>query len=117
MKPRIKVLLVTLVVAVPAFVLGPVLVAEVTPARQRGGALGIVNAVTTLAGPLAPTVTGLILDIGAGAADGVRNALLLAGAVAILGALAGFFLIDPEADGVREPLEHRTITRTHIRRP
>jgi MFS transporter, ACS family, D-galactonate transporter len=87
------------------FVLGPVLVAEVTPARQRGGALGIVNAVTTLAGPLAPTVTGLILDIGAGAADGVRNALLLAGAVAILGALAGFFLIDPEADGVREPLD------------
>lgn len=84
------------------FVLGPVLIAEVTPVRQRGGVLGIVNAVTTLAGPLAPSVTGMILDLGAGVTDGVRNALLVAGIFVILGALAGFVLIDPESDPVRE---------------
>ncbi|MCB8820612.1 MFS transporter [Microvirga rosea] len=86
------------------FVLGPVLVAEVTPVGQRGAALGIVNAITTLAGPLAPAVTGMILDVSPGAADGIRHALLLAGAFVILGALAGFGLIDPEADRARDPL-------------
>ena len=86
------------------FVLGPVLVADVTPVRQRGAALGIVNAVATLAGPLAPSVTGMILDASIGAADGVRHALLLAGVFVILGALAGFVLINPEADRDRASL-------------
>ncbi|MCD6070193.1 MAG: transporter [Microvirga sp.] len=80
------------------FVLGPVLVAEVTPVTQRGATLGMVNAITTLAGPFAPAVMGLVADTGAGTSDGIRNALLLAGVIVILGALAGFFLIDPEAD-------------------
>ncbi|MGO4525193.1 MFS transporter [Microvirga sp. 2MCAF35] len=84
------------------FVLGPVLVADVTPARQRGAVLGIVNGITTLAGPLAPSVTGMILDFSSGVTDGVRNALLLAGAFAIVGALAGIVLIDPEADQVHD---------------
>ncbi|MBD2749577.1 MFS transporter [Microvirga sp. BT688] len=79
-------------------VLGPVLVAEVTPVEQRGAALGITTAITTLAGPLAPVVTGLLLDVGTHPADGVRTALLIAGGLVILGALAGFALIDPEAD-------------------
>ena len=46
----------------------------------------------------APAVMGLVADTGAGTSDGIRNALLLAGVIVILGALAGFFLIDPEAD-------------------
>ena len=77
------------------FVLGPVLVAEVTPVAQRGAVLGIVNAVTTPAGPLAPFVTGMILDFGARVTDGVRNAILVAGAFVTLGSLAGFALIAP----------------------
>ena len=80
------------------FVLGPVLIAEVTPTERRGAALGVTNAITTLAGPLAPVVTGVLVDVGAHPADGVRTALLIAGGLAILGALAGFVLIDPEAD-------------------
>jgi MFS family permease len=80
------------------FVLGPVLVAEVTPVGQRGAVLGIVNAITTLAGPLAPLITGMILDVDIGATNGVRAALLVAGAFVALGALAGFVLIDPDAD-------------------
>jgi MFS family permease len=83
------------------FVLGPVLVAEVTPVERRGAVLGVTNAITTLAGPLAPVVTGLVLDIGAHPADGVRTALLIAGGLAILGAVAGLVLIDPEADLAR----------------
>ena len=90
-------------------VLGPVLIAEVTPIRQRGAALGIVNAVTTLAGPLAPIATGLMIDIGIGAnaADGGRGALLMSGLLVILSALAGLVLIDPDNDRVRLSLKHQ----------
>ncbi|WP_201865216.1 hypothetical protein [Microvirga soli] len=52
-----------------AFSLGNVIFV-LGPAGKRGAALGIVNAITTLAGPLAPSVTGMILDVGSGAADG-----------------------------------------------
>jgi MFS family permease len=83
------------------FVLGPVLVSEVTPVSQRGATLGMVNAITTLAGPFAPAVMGLVVDAGAGTPDGIRKALLLAGVLAIVGAFAGFLLIDPEADRAR----------------
>ncbi|WP_201860563.1 MFS transporter [Microvirga soli] len=82
------------------FVLGPVLIAEVTPVERRGAVLGVTNAITTLAGPLAPVVTGLVLDVGTDSTDGVRTALLIAGGLVTLGALAGFVLIDPQADRV-----------------
>jgi MFS family permease len=83
------------------FVLGPCLIAEVTPASQRGAALGINNAVVTLAGPLAPAVMGAIIDSGAGPAAGFRTGLLSAGFLVILGALGGLMLINPEADRAR----------------
>ncbi|UVF17814.1 MFS transporter [Microvirga terrae] len=84
------------------FVLGPVLVADVTPVAQRGAALGMVNAITTLAGPFAPTVMGVMVDASAGTPEGTRNALLLSGLLAVVGASAGFVLIDPEADRARD---------------
>lgn len=83
------------------FVLGPVLIAEVTPIGQRGAVLGISNAITTLAGPLAPAVMGVIVDLGADPADGFRTAFAVGGTVVIVGALAGFALIVPEADHAR----------------
>jgi len=92
-------------------VLGPVLVAEVTPVRQRGATLGVNTAIATLAGPLAPAVTGMAVDFGAAPADGFRIALLIAGAIVLVGALAGFFLIDPEADRVRHPTDLRDDTQ------
>lgn len=80
------------------FVLGPVLIADVTPVEQRGAVLGVTNALTTIAGPLAPAITGLVVDFSASQADGVRTALLIAGGLVVSGALAGFVLINPEAD-------------------
>ena len=88
-------------------VLGPVLIAEVTPIRQRGAALGIVNAVTTLAGPIAPVATGLMIDIGAGAGGGGRTALLMSGLLVVLSALAGLVLIDPDNDRIRLSLKQQ----------
>jgi MFS family permease len=89
------------------FVLGPVLIAEVTPVEQRGATLGVSNAVTTLAGPLAPTVMGVMVDASATPANGFRTAFMIAGFLVTSGALAGVLLIDPERDRakfVRKPL-------------
>jgi len=93
------------------FVLGPVLIAEVTPVDQRGAVLGVTNAITTLAGPLAPVVTGVMVDVGTHPADGVRTALLIAGALVILGALVGFVLIDPESDRAGNPQNPQAETK------
>jgi MFS transporter, ACS family, D-galactonate transporter len=80
------------------FSLGPVMIAELTPVRQRGAMLGINNAIVTLAGPLAPVCMGLIIDARASVADGFRIAFILAGACVTAGALVGLVLINPEAD-------------------
>ncbi len=80
------------------FVLGPCLIAEVTPVRKRGAVLGINTAITTLAGPIAAAAVGMVVDIGDDPASGFRLALLLAGSLVVVGGLSGLFLINPEAD-------------------
>jgi MFS family permease len=85
------------------FVLGPVLIADVTPVEQRGAVLGVTNAITTIAGPLAPVITGVVVDVSTHPENGMRTALLIAGGIAMVGALAGFALIDPDADRAGSP--------------
>ncbi len=80
------------------FVLGPVMVAEVTPVGQRGAMLGMTNALITLAGPLAPIAMGALVDLGADPVAGFRTGFIVAGAVMACGGLAGFLLMNPEAD-------------------
>jgi MFS transporter, ACS family, D-galactonate transporter len=80
------------------FILGPVAIAEVTPIQQRGAMLGMNNALATLAGPLAPAITGMIVDLAGGPATGFRTAFMVAGGLVTVGALAGLWLIDPAAD-------------------
>ncbi len=83
------------------FSLGHVMVAEITPTRQRGSMLAIGNAVATLAGPLAPVVMGLIVDTGANAVEGFRTGFMMTGAVVAAVAVVAVLLIDPEADRAR----------------
>lgn len=80
------------------FTMGPVLAAEVTPIRQRGAILGINTAVSTSAGILAPTVMGMVVDLGANTAEGFRNGFMLVGACVFAAGVLGLLLIDPEAD-------------------
>jgi ACS family D-galactonate transporter-like MFS transporter len=80
------------------FALGHVVVAEVTPARQRGAMLGINNAVATLAGVAAPVGMGMMVDVGTSAAAGFQSGFLITGLCVALAGLAGMLLINPEAD-------------------
>ncbi|MFF9853461.1 MFS transporter [Streptomyces litmocidini] len=74
-------------------------VTELAPADRRGGALGIMNAVVTTAGLLAPTLIGHLVDDHG--ADGYRYAVLITGAVLLLSGAAALTLIDPDRDARR----------------
>ncbi len=80
------------------FTLGPALIGEISPASQRGAALGVTNSIHTLAGLCAPFAMGRIVDINADPSAGFRMGYLYAGAlVATLGAAAAL-LINPDYD-------------------
>ncbi|MFF7177703.1 MFS transporter [Streptomyces sp. NPDC008121] len=71
-------------------------VTELAPADRRGGALGIMNAVVTTAGLIAPTLIGHLVDThGVG---GYRHGVLITGAVLLLSGVAALTLIDPDRD-------------------
>lgn len=74
-------------------------VTELAPADRRGGALGIMNAVVTTAGLIAPTLIGHLVDTHG--AEGYRSAVLITGAVLLLSGAAALTLIDPDRDGRR----------------
>jgi ACS family D-galactonate transporter-like MFS transporter len=83
------------------FTLGPTLLGEIAPARQRGALLGVANSVHAAAGLLTPVVIGLIIDLKSDPANGFRSGFLcLGGFVAALG-IAAALLIDPDADARR----------------
>uniref|UniRef100_UPI000B264C91 MFS transporter n=1 Tax=Peterkaempfera griseoplana TaxID=66896 RepID=UPI000B264C91 len=71
-------------------------VAELVPARRRGGALGLMSAVVTTAGLIAPTLTGRLVDTQGTA--GYQHAVLLTGALLLVCGAAAFTLIDPARD-------------------
>jgi MFS family permease len=80
------------------FTLGATLIGEISPACQRGAALGVTNSIVTLAGLCAPIAMGRIVDINADPSAGFRIGYMYAGAlVATLGAAAAV-LINPEHD-------------------
>lgn len=88
-------------VASVVFVLTPVISAEITPQSQRGAMLGLGSALATSAGIVAPQITGLVVDLAATPVAGYRHAFLLAGGLAIAGALVGLVMIDPDRDRER----------------
>ncbi|MFE7947236.1 MFS transporter [Streptomyces sp. NPDC057426] len=74
-------------------------VTELAPADRRGGALGIMNAVVTTAGLIAPTLIGHLVD--AHGTEGYQHAVLITGAVLLLSGTAALTLIDPDRDAHR----------------
>lgn len=80
------------------FTLGSTLIGEISPPSQRGAMLGITNSIHTIAGLIAPIAMGIIVDVGADAAEGFRTGYIDAGLlVATLGLIAAC-LIHPAAD-------------------
>jgi MFS family permease len=76
-----------------------VTVAEIAPGGRRGGALGVMSAVVTSAGLIAPTLTGYLVDVQG--RSGYQHAVLLCGVLLLLGGTAAITLIDPARDARR----------------
>ncbi|MFD9099151.1 MFS transporter [Streptomyces collinus] len=74
-------------------------VCEVVPDGRRGGALGLMNAVVTTGGLIAPALTGHLVDTQG--STGYRHAVLLAAVLLALGGAASTALIDPARDARR----------------
>lgn len=82
-------------------VLGPPMIGEISPVRQRGAMLGLSTALFSTAGLVAPWLMGHIVDAGANPAQGFRDGFLLAGLLVVAGGVIAMLLINPQADLAR----------------
>jgi MFS family permease len=101
--PWLQIPLVMLAFGIGAVIysLGPPLLSEITPVQQRGAILGLSNAVFSLAGLIAPWLTGHIVDIGLDPAEGFRQGFLVGGCLICVGGLIAAVLIKPASDLAR----------------
>jgi MFS family permease len=85
-------------IALPTAILAllPPVIAERVPASQRAGMIGIGQALVTLAGVVAPVVTGSIVDAGTSSATGFEQGFLLCGAVLIVAPILGLLMLEPK---------------------
>lgn len=74
-------------------------VSELAPPARASGALGVTNAVVTTAGLAAPAIVGFMVDKQG--ADGYQNAVVITGAMLLVGALLSATLVDPSRDRAR----------------
>ncbi|CAG2159599.1 MFS transporter [Cupriavidus numazuensis] len=100
--PLVRVILIgfTLGVSQITYSVAPAILAEVTPGSQRGAILAIDNSIASVAGALAPLLTGFLVQGMAGAA-GYEAGFALCGVLMIAGALVGALAIDPEKAAAR----------------
>lgn len=102
-QPVTKIILLAIGCALPniAFCIGPAIIGEVAPTGQRGALLAINSSVATIAGLIAPMVTGWLVGRGVTPAMGYTHGYLLAALILILGGVAAWIMIHPEATRVR----------------
>ena len=95
---QIPLVMISFAIGSVIYTLGPALIGEISPIRQRGAMLGISNAFYTLAGLVAPWLMGHIVDVGANPAAGFRSGFEFGGTVIAIGGLIAMALIHPERD-------------------
>jgi MFS family permease len=98
---EVPLVMVTFSVGAAVFTLGPPLIGEISPVKQRGAMLGITNGLYSLAGLAAPWFMGHLVDVGANPAAGFRDGFFFAGIIIACGGALSLLLIDPEADLAR----------------
>ena len=80
--------------------LGPAMLAQVTPTSRRGAVLAIDNSIASLAGVLAPAVSGALIQATPGGA-GFEHGFALTGVLMIVGGFVGFFIVNPEGSATK----------------
>jgi len=103
----LKIAMMVIGISVPAviYVMGHAMVSEFTPVSQRGAVISIYGALYTLAGILAPTVMGSVvqdaLKAGVTAAEGYMHGFMICGVVALGCGLIGMLFLRPQHEAAR----------------
>ena len=78
------------------------MLAEVTPESQRSGILALDNSIASVAGFLAPVVTGRLVEGASGStAIGYEQGFAVSGVLLIVGGLVGLIWTDPEKSALK----------------
>jgi len=103
--PVAKIVFLAIGCALPniVFCIGPAIIGEFAPLRQRAGLLAINSSVGTTAGLIAPTVTGWFVGAAgkANIAAGYANSYMFAGALLVVFGLLGCLIIHPARSAAR----------------
>lgn len=97
---RVALLAASCALAPSIYSLGPAMLAEVCPPAQRGALLSIDASISSIAGILAPLVTGYLVQNATGA-HGYETGFAVCGALMIVGGFAGAAMINPERSKLR----------------
>jgi MFS family permease len=85
------------------FSLAPAMVGSVSPNAQRGAMLAILNSFASIAGVMAPVVTGRLIQNATGsAASGYEHGFALSGTLLVIGGLVGLLWVNPEKSLARQ---------------
>jgi MFS family permease len=85
----------------PIYVVCAPMISEFTPIAQRGAVIAIFGAIYTVAGIIAPYVSGSLIEGAATLLDGYQRGYLVTAAMQIAGGIAGLLLMWPAADRER----------------
>jgi MFS transporter, ACS family, D-galactonate transporter len=104
--------LTTLGVALPSviYVISNAVVAEITPAAQRGALLAIGTAVASSAGLLAPYIMGSIIESATTPLDGFNTGFFMCGVIMLVGGGIAMALVNPEREAKRRSRRLQPLT-------
>jgi MFS family permease len=83
------------------YVVCPPMLGEFTPISQRGAVLAIYGAIYTLAGIIAPTVMGSVIQHSAGLLDGYMTGFTINAVILVVSGLLGLLLLWPNTERAR----------------
>jgi MFS family permease len=83
------------------YVVCPPMLGEFTPVSQRGAVLAIYGAIYTLAGIVAPSVMGSVIQHATGMLDGYMTGFTINAAVLVMSGLLGLLLLWPNTERAR----------------
>ena len=83
------------------YVVGPPMLGEFTPVQQRGAVIAIYGAIYTLAGMIAPSVMGTVIQHAAVPIDGYMTGFTINSVVLVVSGLLGLLLLWPNTERAR----------------
>ncbi|WP_309231802.1 MFS transporter [Nocardia sp. SYP-A9097] len=119
--PTLSVVLLLAGIAAPGGVVAIIvtLCEEISPVQQRGAVLGTTVALSTLAGVIAPTLMGRLVESASEELAGYTTGFAVLAIICVVAAVAGAALIRPTRDAVllRRPRETATAPDHYTQRP